>query len=104
MSTYLAGKTKINKLKEKHMERSEQLVNRQSSHQFLHQFRIWGFWEKYPRQLLRSIRMYKSKVNYFFKILSYTFYQQNDILSKEKQNGMGHCWKWPAMEINNPLM
>ena len=83
MSTYLAGKTKINKLKEKHMERSEQLVNRQSSHQFLHQFRICGFWEKYPRQLLRSIRMYKSKVNYFFKILSYTFYQQNDILSKE---------------------
>ena len=33
----------------------------------MHQFRISGFWEKYARQL-RSIQMYKSKVNYFFLV------------------------------------
>ena len=80
MRTYLAGKTKINTGK-------VLTASEQSSHQFIHQFRICAFWEKYARQL-RSIRMYKSKVNYFFTILSYNF---SETISRAKNNKMGHC-------------
>ena len=70
LHTHISGRQNKNKLKEKHAESSEQLVSRVPTS--IHQFRICGFWEKYVRQL-RSIRMYKSKVNYFFTILWYTF-------------------------------
>ena len=79
---HISGRQNKNKLKEKHAEISEQ-----RSHQYIHQFRICGFWEKYARQL-RSIRMYQSKVNYFFTILSYTF---SEMISWAKNNKMGHC-------------
>ena len=81
MRTYLAGKRKIT------WKKNTSTASEQSSHQFIHQFRICGFWEKYARQL-RSIRMYKSKVNYFFTILSYTF---SETISWAKNNKMVHC-------------
>ena len=58
----MSGRQNKNKLKEKHVESSEQ-----NSHHFIHQFHICGFWEKYGRQL-RSIRCTN-----FFTILLYTF-------------------------------
>ena len=64
---HISGRQSKKKLKEDHVESKEQ-EQLLSSHQFIHQFRSCGFWEKYARQL-RSIRMYKSKVNYFFTIL-----------------------------------
>ena len=79
MRTYLAGKTKINWKKN-----TRKVVN--SSYQYIHQFLICGFWEKYARQL-RNIRMYKSKVNYF-TILSNNF---SETISWAKNNKMGRC-------------
>ena len=63
------------------------MISEQSSHQFIPQFRICGFWEKYARQLC-NIQMYKSKVNYCFTILLYTF---SKMISWAKNNKMGHC-------------
>ena len=82
---HISGRQNKNKVKEKHVESSEQLVNRFPTS--IQLFRICGFWEKYARQL-RSIRMYKSKVNYFFTILLYTF---SETISWAKNNKMGHC-------------
>ena len=90
MCTYLAaisGRQNKNKLKEEHVESSQQLPIEQSSHQFIHQFCICEFWEKHDREL-PSIRMYKLKVNYFFTILSYIF---SETISWAKNNKMGHC-------------
>ena len=82
---HISGGQNKNKLKEKHMEITEQLVK--CSHQFIHQFQICRFGEKYARQL-HSIQMYNSKVKNFFTILSYTF---NEMISWAKNNKMGHC-------------
>ena len=68
---YMKSTPNKNKRKEKQVENIEKLVNKVST-ELIHQFRIYRFWEKYARQLC-SIRMYKSKVNYFFTILWYTF-------------------------------
>ena len=64
---HIPGRQNENKLKEKHAESSEQLVNRVPTSIYTN-FVSVDFEKKYAR-LPRSIRMYKSKVNYFFTIL-----------------------------------
>ena len=74
-----SGRQNKNKQKEERLESSTaDLLN-------LHQFCNREFWEYYARQL-RSIRMYKSKVNYIFTILSHTI---SETISWAK-NKMGH--------------
>ena len=87
MRTYLAGKTKINWKKLYTWKYwTVNRVSEQSFHQCIHRFLICGFWEKYARQL-QSIRIYKSKVNYVFTILWYTF---SETISWAKNNKMGN--------------
>ena len=82
MRTYLAGKTKINWKKN-----TWKVVNKLNGvpTSSLYTRPIYEFWEKYARQL-RSIQMYKSKVNYFFTVLLYTI---SKTISWAK-NKMGH--------------
>ena len=63
---HISGRQNKNKLKEKHAESSELLVNRDLTS--IYTSFVFGFWEKYARQL-HSIQMYKLKVSYFFIIL-----------------------------------
>ena len=83
---HISGRQNKNKLKKEHVEISEQTLL--SSHQFIHQFFVCEFWEKCARQL-RSIWMFKSEVNHFFTILSYTI---SETMSWGK-NKMGHCYE-----------
>ena len=79
MRTYLAGKT--NKLKEKHVESSQQLVNRVPTSLFIHQFRICGFCKKVSQTVAQH-----SDVQIEGQLLLYNFIvylQRNDVLSKE---------------------
>ena len=63
------------------------------SDKYPHQFGICEFWEKCTRQL-RNIRMFKSNVNHFYTILSYTI---SETISWAK-NEMGHYYgKWRKM-------
>ena len=64
---HISGRQNKNKQKEKHAQSSDQLVNRVPT-----SIVSVDFEKKYARQF-RGIWMYKSKVNYFFTILSYTF-------------------------------
>ena len=79
MWTYLAGKT--NKLKEKHVESSQQLVNRVPTSLFIHQFLICGFCKKISQTVAQH-----SDVQIEGQLLLYNFIvylQRNDVLSKE---------------------
>ena len=79
MRTCLAGKT--NKLKEKHVESSQKLVNRIPTSLFIHQFRICGFCKKISQTVAQH-----SDVQIEGQLLLYNFIvylQRNDALSKE---------------------
>ena len=81
MRTYLEGKK--NKLKEKHVESIEQLVNRVST-SLDTSFVSVNFGKNIQTVTQHSDLQGKSKVNYFFTILSYTFSETIwNILSKE---------------------
>ena len=79
MRTYLAGKT--NKLKEKHVESSQQPVNRVPTSLFIHQFHICGFCKKISQTVAQH-----SDVQIEGQLLLYNFIvylQRNHVLSKE---------------------
>ena len=92
---HISGRQNKNKLKEEHVESSEQLVNRVPNSLYT-SFVSVDFGKSMPVRQHSDVQS-KLKVNYFFKILLYTF---SEMVSWVKNNKMGHCWKWPAKKIN----
>ena len=79
---HISGRQNKNELKEKHTESSEHPLNRVPT-----SFVSVDFKKTYARQL-RSICMYKLKVDYYFTILLHTF---SETISWARNNKMGHC-------------